>query len=119
LLELLGLPQMSIIPFLLPLLAWWSRKSAVKGISKTEASVATALELIPLLTYRVWLNKQLKVPAYYVLTHPLAGAIFEGILGESTWRVLTKRGVDWRGRQYHNGRTNGKKDEALKTGTGL
>ena len=119
LLELLGLPQMSIIPFLLPLLAWWSRKSNAKGISKTEANVATALEMISLLTYRVWLNRQLKVPVYYVLTHPLAGAIFEGILGESTWRVLTKRGVDWRGRQYHNGRTIGKKDEVLEKATGL
>ena len=104
LLELLGLPQMSIIPFVLPLLAWLTRKSEAKGISKTEANVATALELTPLLAYRVWLNRQLKVPLYYVLTHPLAGAVFEGILAESTWRVLTKRGVDWRGRQYHDGR---------------
>ena len=101
---------MSIIPFLLPWLAWLSRKSGTKGISKTEANIATALELVPLLTYRVWLNRQLKVPIYYVLTHPLAGAIFEGILGESTWRVLTKRGVDWRGRQYHDGR-NVEKEE--------
>ncbi len=114
LLELLGLPQMSVIPFLLPLLARWSRKPGIKGISKAEANAATILELIPLLTYRVWLNRQLKVPMYYALTHPLAGIIFEGILGESTWRVLTKRGVDWRGRQYHNSRTTGKKDEALE-----
>jgi chlorobactene glucosyltransferase len=110
LVELLGLPQMSIIPFLLPLLACWSRKSGIQGISKAEAGLATVLELAPLLTYRVWLNRQLKVPAYYALTHPLAGAIFEGILGESTWRVLTKRGVDWRGRRYHNTQTISKED---------
>jgi chlorobactene glucosyltransferase len=110
LLELLGLPQMTIIPFLLPLLAGLSRKAGKKGIGRTEANVATILELAPLLTYRVWLNRQLKIPAYYALTHPLAGAIFEAILGESTWRVLTKRGVDWRGRQYHNGRDTEKKE---------
>lgn len=101
LLELIGLPQMSIIPFLLPLLAWLNRKSDARGISPKEANIATIVELVPLLAYRIWLNRQLKVPIYYVLTHPLAGAIFEGILGESTWRVLTKRGIDWRGRQYH------------------
>jgi len=102
LLQLFGLPQISIMPFLLPLLAWLTRRRG-RGIGKIEANIATVLELIPLLMYRTWLNKQLKVPWYYALTHPLAGAIFEGILGQSMWRVLTKRGVDWRGRQYHNG----------------
>jgi len=110
LLELWGLPQMSVIPFLLPLLAKLSRKSGTQGISKTEANIATALELTSLLAYRAWLNHQLKVPVYYALTHPLAGLIFEGILAESTWRVLTKRGVDWRGRQYHNGHSTEKED---------
>lgn len=34
-------------------------------------------------------------------THPLAGAVFEGILAQSTWRVLGHKGVDWRGRNYY------------------
>jgi chlorobactene glucosyltransferase len=58
--------------------------------------------MLPLLSYRVWLNNQLRVPWYYAFTHPIAGAFFEGILGQSMWRVITKRGVDWRGRMYHN-----------------
>jgi chlorobactene glucosyltransferase len=102
LLELFGLPMISIVPFLVPLLANLTRTQRGRGISATEANVMTALELVPLLSYRVWLNRQLTVPWYYAFTHPIAGAIFEGILGQSMFRILTKRGVDWRGRQYHD-----------------
>jgi len=103
-LQLIGLPMITILPFLLPLLARLTRTRHKGGIGQTEALAATALELTPLLTYRIWLNKQLRVPWYYSLLHPLAGVIFEGILAQSSWRVLTGSGVDWRGRQYYNER---------------
>ncbi len=106
LLELFGLPMITIVPFLLPLLARLTRTRNEGGISAAEANAASAIELAPLLAYRLWLNRMLRVPWYYAFTHPLAGAIFEGILGESTWRVLTRRGVDWRGRQYNDGKTS-------------
>lgn len=101
-LSLIGLPMISIVPFLLPLLALFSgtKKS---GISQTEIQLAATAELVPLLAYRTWLNKELEVPWRYTLTHPLAGAIFEGILCQSAWRVLTHKGVDWRGRRYYEG----------------
>ena len=56
---------------------------------------------------------------YYALTHPLAGALFTGILAQSTWRVLTGKGVDWRGRRYYekNQSNEGKPDESEKQGT--
>ncbi len=113
LLELIGLPQVSIVPFILPLLAALTRRRGSGRIGGTEASVATGLELTALVTYRVWLNRQLQVPWYYAFTQPLAGAIFEGILGESTWRILTRRGVDWRGRVYNGGAVK-KNDAALE-----
>lgn len=103
-LQLIGLPMITILPFLLPLLARLTRTRHKGGIGPTEALAATALELTPLLAYRTWLNKQLRVPWYYSLLHPLAGVIFEGILAQSSWRVLTGSGVDWRGRQYYNER---------------
>ncbi len=106
LLELLGLPMITIAPFLLPLLARLTRLKRNRGISATEATVASTIELVPLLSYRLWLNAMLHVPWYYIFTHPLAGALFEGILGESTWRILTRKGVDWRGRQYSDGTAN-------------
>ena len=157
-LQLLGLPMISIVPFLLPLLLWGKRlanfpgrpqrsytgkfferkppalgvcmlatviappaRAATRalsphpsrsrpygserpctGITAAELSVATLLELLPLLTYKHWVDKELRVPWYYAFTYPLAGALFEGILAQSAWRILTGRGVDWRGRQYYN-----------------
>jgi chlorobactene glucosyltransferase len=104
LMQLIGLPMISIVPFLLPLLARLTRTKHGGGMSATEVNVATALEMAPLLAYRTWLNRQMQVPWYYALTHPLAGALFDAILAQSAWRVLTRKGVDWRGRQYHNGK---------------
>jgi chlorobactene glucosyltransferase len=103
LLQLIGLPMISLVPFLLPLFAWASRKLLpAGGIGAEEASVAMGLEVSSLLAYRSWLNKQIDVPWYYAFTQPLAALIFDGILGQSIWRILTHKGVDWRGRQYHN-----------------
>jgi len=113
LLELFGLPMITIIPFLLPLLARLTRTRDGSGISPAEASTASIIELVPLLAYRLWLNTLLRVPWYYAFTHPLAGAIFEGILGESTWRVLTHKGVDWRGRQYSDGKASSVPDSIV------
>lgn len=104
-LSLIGLPMVSIVPFLLPALAWiLNRLPAFKQhrITTSEAGLATLLELAPLLAYRRWVDKELDVPWYYALTHPLAGAIFEGIIAQSAWRVLTHKGVDWSGRRYYN-----------------
>jgi len=101
---LIGLPVVAIAPFLLPVLAWaLNRFPAFKHqpITPSEVALATLLELAPLLAYRRWVDKELGVPWYYALTHPLAGAIFEGIIAQSAWRVLTHKGVDWSGRQYY------------------
>lgn len=102
--SLLGLPMVSIVPFALPALAWMLNHlpGLKRRITASEVGLATLLELTPLLAYRGWVNKELDVPWYYALTHPLAGAIFEGILAQSTWRVLTHKGVDWSGRQYYH-----------------
>jgi chlorobactene glucosyltransferase len=101
LLQMLGLPVVAIVPFLLPLWCWLAslvgRKKAPRA---SEAVVISALELGPLLVYRRWLDRELNVPWYYALTHPLAGLLFTGILAQSTWRIVTGRGVDWSGRNY-------------------
>jgi chlorobactene glucosyltransferase len=112
LLQLVGLPMVSIVPFLLPLMLWmdWltrkllpGRQNGANRITPAELGAATLLELVPLLAYKRWVDKELGIPWYYAFTFPLAGALFEGILAQSTWRVLSGRGVDWRGRQYYNG----------------
>ncbi len=105
LLELFGLPMVTIAPFLLPLLAKLVRTKQGTTVAMPEAVAATILELAPLLAYRFWLNRSLRVPWYYAFAHPLAGVVFEGILGQSMLYILSGKGVDWRGRRYNN--TNG------------
>ncbi len=102
LLQLIGLPIMTIVPFLLPLLTLSKRSSSALGVSRKEMAAAALVELTPLLAYRFWEDRELRVPWYYAFTHPLAGAVFTGILAQSTWRVLTGKGVDWRGRRYYD-----------------
>jgi chlorobactene glucosyltransferase len=102
-LQLLGLPQIAVVPFLLPLLLLLRAVRRWLRLSSGEVAAVSALELAPLLAYRFWEDRALAVPWYYAATHPLAGAVFEAILANSTWRVLTRRGVDWRGRSYYAG----------------
>src|SRR6266702_2189750 len=103
-LQLIGLPMVAIVPFLLPLVAWISRQKLVRGkvITTSEIGAATLLELGPLLAYHISIDKELKVPWYYAFAYPLAAFLFECILAQSAWRVLLRKGIDWRGRQYYN-----------------
>lgn len=96
--QISGLPMISIVPFLAPLL------TRLAGVKQGERAALSIVELTPVLAYRFWLNKHMRVPWYYVFTYPLAGAVFTGILAQSTWRILTRKGVDWRGREYYNHR---------------
>jgi chlorobactene glucosyltransferase len=104
LLELIGLPMVAIVPFILPFLTWFARRrtpTRSSSVTPTELTLASALELGSVLTYRRWLDHNLDIPWYYAITYPLAAALFTGILGESAWRVLTHKGVDWSGRTYY------------------
>ena len=111
LLQLIGLPMVTMSPFLLPLLLFSGRGQRRGAINRAEVGTAAALEMATLLAYRSWLNKSLNVPWYYAFTQPLAGAIFEGILAQSAWRILGGQGVDWRGREYHNGKSRSKQEQ--------
>ena len=110
LLELIGLPMVAVVPFALPLLGWLARRTPTHfarhtsthsgGVTPGELTLAGSLELASVLTYRRWLDHSLNIPWYYAFTYPLAAALFTGIIGESAWRVLSHKGVDWSGRTY-------------------
>lgn len=108
LLELVGLPLVAVVPFALPLVGLLTqrdsskRKQGKQAVTSGEWQLAGILEMAAVLAYRRWLDGKLNVPWYYGFTHPLAGALFMGILGQSIWRVLTRKGVDWSGRTYYN-----------------
>jgi chlorobactene glucosyltransferase len=114
-LQLIGLPMVAIVPFLLPLIAWIGRHKFVRGkvITSPEIGVATLLELAPLLSYHMSIDRELNVPWYYAFAYPLAASLFECILAESAWRVLRRKGIDWRGRQYYKSTAPGAKRRGL------
>jgi len=85
---------------LLPLLARSRTIRRTTHITASEANLAGALEVASILAYRTWVDKWLKVPWYYAFTQPLAGALFDGILVQLIWRLVTHKNVDWRGREY-------------------
>ncbi|HXZ04399.1 MAG TPA: glycosyltransferase family 2 protein [Ktedonobacteraceae bacterium] len=101
--QLIGLPMVAIAPFLLPLAALVSRRKLVRGrvVSSSEIGAAALFELGPILSYHISIDKELKVPWYYAFAYPLAASLFECILAQSAWRVLRRKGIDWRGRQYY------------------
>ena len=102
LLQLIGLRMVAIMPFLLPLLGLVNGRKK-RRISSTEVEAAGLLEMGAALAYRWWMDKQLGVPWYYAFTSPLAATLFGGILAQSAWNILTRKGVDWRGRVYYDG----------------
>lgn len=93
LLMIAGLPAVCIAPFVLLLAGLFGRKVSV--------TLAGTLPVGAILAYRTRLDQQLGVPWRYAWTHPLAAAIFTGILARSFWSKWSGRGVDWRGRTYH------------------
>ncbi|MEO8970371.1 MAG: glycosyltransferase [Ktedonobacteraceae bacterium] len=78
-----------------------TERTRTRPVTPQELALAGALELGSVLSYRLWLDRNLAVPWYYAFTYPLAAALFTGILAESAWRVLTHKGVDWSGRTYY------------------
>jgi chlorobactene glucosyltransferase len=40
------------------------------------------------------------VPGWYAVSLPLASAVLGGMIWTSAWRIITRRGVKWKGRNY-------------------
>ena len=50
---------------------------------------------------RVQVSTGMGIPARYALTLPLGAAVFAAMMFTSTWKVLSGRGVTWKGRTYN------------------
>jgi chlorobactene glucosyltransferase len=46
-------------------------------------------------------NRRWGVPVAYALTMPLGFALFDAVLLNSAWRILSRRGVTWKGRDIY------------------
>jgi chlorobactene glucosyltransferase len=58
------------------------------------------LQILPLLALRASVSRQLGVPPGYTLTYPLAVAVGDAMLRYSAYRVVSGKGVQWKGRIY-------------------
>jgi chlorobactene glucosyltransferase len=70
--------------------------SGKSGIEKLLALVAYLVPVAGLYHF----YRSFRVPACFVLLHPLAMAVFQSIALDSMFRVLLRRGVSWKGRTY-------------------
>jgi chlorobactene glucosyltransferase len=82
-------------PLLLTFALFRHGKSCRKG-----ALAHSAVQMLPMLTLRVAVCRHMGIPARYALTYPLGIAVGNGMLLYSTYRVLSGKGVRWKGRTY-------------------
>ncbi len=59
-----------------------------------------AMQIVPMLVVRLAVCRQMGVPARYALTYPLGVAVGNALLLFSMYRVLSGKGVRWKGRTY-------------------
>lgn len=69
-------------------------------VERGAALTHAALRLIPMLAVRVAVCRQMGIPARYALTYPLGVAVGNAMLLYSMYRVLSGKGVRWKGRTY-------------------
>ena len=98
--ELLALLAFNVFPFIFLFLAIIPKKRYCTNCKSNEMYIATSIEMTALLAYRIWMNKMLDIPWYYIFTHMLAALLFAGILVQATWNALIGRGLKWRNRLY-------------------
>jgi len=87
----------SVVPPALALSAFLSGRR-LRGVEALACTLAT-------IGASTWGFRRVGIPARLALYQPLGTAIFGAIVVNSTWRVLSGRGVEWRGRTY-SGRGN-------------
>lgn len=82
-----------------PLLGWiWFLND---GGPAALAVIAEALVVWAVLLYaRAQVARSMHISAWYTLTTPLGAAVFAAMMFTSAWKVLSGRGVRWKGRTY-------------------
>jgi chlorobactene glucosyltransferase len=68
--------------------------------ARTSAIRHAPVQLLPMLILRIAVMRKLGVPAWYALLYPLAVGVGNAMLLFSLYRVLSGKGVTWKGRTY-------------------
>jgi hypothetical protein len=58
-----------------------------------------------LLYYRMIIAQKMNISRWYAWTTPLGAGIFAAMMFSSAWKVISGKGVTWRGRTYHTQQT--------------
>lgn len=93
----LGMAFMLAISVAPPALAW--RALAKKRYAEALEAFACTASIVATAS---WGMRRAAFPRRLAFLQPLGTAVFAAIIGNSTFRVLSGRGVAWRGRMYHS-----------------
>jgi len=67
-------------------------------------AIAVIIEAIFLWAYLIYMRARvsinMKISPWYALTTPLGAGVFGAMMFTSAWRVLSRKGVTWKGRRY-------------------
>lgn len=78
-------------------LVWWFAGGAALAVAvAVEAAVLWGC----LVFWRVRVCWNMGISAGYALTAPLGAGVFAAMMFASAWKVLSRRGVTWKGRRY-------------------
>jgi chlorobactene glucosyltransferase len=86
----------ALVPPLVLLNALVNRRHPTRRIALLNAPA----QLLPMIALRAAVCRQMGVPASYALTYPLAVAAGNAMLFYSLYRVVSGKGVTWKGRTY-------------------
>lgn len=70
---------------------------------RQRAMLHAPLQILPMLALRAVICRNLGVPIIYAFTYPLGVAVGDAMLLYSLYRVLSGKGVEWKGRVYGRG----------------
>jgi chlorobactene glucosyltransferase len=91
----------SLSMFLFAVLPWFIALGGLLSASLRPLSIPCGLTWLLQVAIFALLNHTWKVPPGYALTMPLGFALFDAVLLNSAWRILTGRGVVWKGRNIY------------------
>jgi chlorobactene glucosyltransferase len=84
----------------------WPLLGALRSLNGGGWMAWTAtLEALTLWAYLIYARartaSQMAIPSWYAWTTPLGAAVFAAMMFASAWKVISGKGVTWKGRVYH------------------
>lgn len=104
-----GVMQISLMPLVMVRWAWLAWRTAKKTRAKEDSAYAAWVSALAFagafmpLAYRNRIDRMLGISPLWTLTQPIGGIMFILIMASSVWRLITGKGVTWKGRTYTEG----------------